>query len=358
MGKESKLFDKRFVHFMWDDELEGKQVFVADNINSLIERIEKGTSIYKVHWSRDTGMPFESEDLVRYRFAYYDENYSIKKAFNEGKKVQYRLAGGVDWADIDSEEALKCRIAEGRTFRIKPEDKWIAYLARPKYRDCYLTACAECMWEAVQKEFDAKTKLFVGTCDEAVKWYESREKFTEIIKAWEDGKTIQVYETLFKKWSDCAGTLEWYTDCEYRVKPECPCADGIDSKACVGCEQSEDGKRKYKPYVKVDEFIVELEEQNANLIAMLKAEREVRVNDEFLKGICERNAEIDKLKMGLKWDADNRDELLKENVELEKKLTTAKEIIKDLLFFLNKSYNKDWPMCMDVAEQFLKEVKG
>ena len=70
-----ELFDKRFVHFMWDDELEGKKCFVADNINSLIERVEKGASIYKVRWSRDNRMPFESDDLVRYRFAYYDENY-------------------------------------------------------------------------------------------------------------------------------------------------------------------------------------------------------------------------------------------------------------------------------------------
>ena len=42
--------------------------------------------------------------------------------------------------------------------------------------------------------------------------------------------------------------------------------------------------------------IAELEEQNANLIAMLEAEREVRVNDEYLNGICEKDAEIDKLK--------------------------------------------------------------
>ena len=112
-----ELFDKEFVRFMWDDELEGKEVFVADNINSLIERVEKGASIYKVRWSRDNGMPFEGDDLVRYRFAYYDPNYEVKKAFNEGKKVQYQILGGVDWGDIDSEEALECRIAEGRTFR-------------------------------------------------------------------------------------------------------------------------------------------------------------------------------------------------------------------------------------------------
>ena len=137
------------------------------------------------------------------------------------------------------------------------EEKWIVYLARQYNGAYYLTACHEAMWESVQKTFGAKTQLFVGTESEAQQWYESRQKFTEIIKAWEDGKTIQVYETLFKKWSDCAGTLEWYTDCEYRVKPECPCADGIDSKACVGCEHSEDGKKKYRPYESPAEMIVD-----------------------------------------------------------------------------------------------------
>ena len=42
---------------------------------------------------------------------------------------------------------------------------------------------------------------------------------------------------------------------------ECPCADGIDSKACVGCEYSEDGKREYKPYVTVDDFFQDFEER-------------------------------------------------------------------------------------------------
>ena len=41
----------------------------------------------------------------------------------------------------------------------------------------------------------------------------------------------------------------------------CPCEDGIDSKACVGCEHSEDGKRKYKPYVTVEEFIQDYQER-------------------------------------------------------------------------------------------------
>ena len=37
------------------------------------------------------------------------------------------------------------------------------------------------------------------------------------------------------------------------------------------------------------------------------------------------------------------------------KINKAKEIIKNLLFFLNKFYSEDCPVCMDEAEQFLKE---
>ena len=38
-------------------------------------------------------------------------------------------------------------------------------------------------------------------------------------------------------------------------------------------------------------------------------------------------------------------------------LTKAGKIIKDLLFFLNKFYSEDCPVCMDEARQFLKEPK-
>ena len=162
------------------------------------------------------------------------------------KKLEHALHDAIDiLRDWQVEEAKQ------------EEEKWIVYLARQYNGAYYLTACHEAMWESVQKTFGAKTQLFVGTESEAQQWHESRQKFTEIIKAWEDGKTIQVYETLFKKWSDCAGTLEWFTDCEYRVKPECPCEDGIDSKACVGCEHSEDSKKKYRPYKSSAEMIMD-----------------------------------------------------------------------------------------------------
>ena len=48
-------------------------------------------------------------------------------------------------------------------------------------------------------------------------------------------------------------------------------------------------------------YIDELEEQNTNLQIMLKAEREVRVNEDYLKHVTDVEAKIDKAKELLKW---------------------------------------------------------
>ena len=247
MEKESKLFDKRFVYFMWDDELEGMGGFFADNIGTLKEQINNGVAEYLHNTkSRYEDKPFANCNSA-YRFFYYDPNYEVKKAFNEGKTIQYQLAGGVDWADIDSEEALEC---------VKPEEKWIAYLARQKNGLCYLTACREDIWEDAQKDYGAKTKLFIGAKSEVEGWYASRRKFAEVIKAWEDGKKIQVYGGDLNDWLDVSNP-RWDFLLGYRVKPECPCEEGIDSKACAGCEHSEDGKKAYRPYESSVEMIVD-----------------------------------------------------------------------------------------------------
>ena len=102
----------------------------------------------------------------------------------------------------------------------------------------------------------------------------------------------------------------------------------------------------------------ELEEQNANLIAMLKSEREVRVNDDYLKGICERDAYIGKLEGEVQdWTS--------EYYELENfmnnKLAKAKELVKELVDTI-KTLNNPNVQLTDIdnylkkAEKFL-EVK-
>ena len=143
MEKENKLFDKRFVHFMWDDELKGKVCFAADNMEDLIFAVENdGKCAIKTNSLRYNGnnvKPFHAYVLGAncfYTFAYYDPNYEAKWAYyKEGKKVQ--------------------------------------------------------------------VGDYIGN------------------------------------WADCHGEPHWSDNCKYRIKPECPCEEGIDSKACAGCPQDE-----------------------------------------------------------------------------------------------------------------------
>lgn len=59
-------------------------------------------------------------------------------------------------------------------------------------------------------------------------------------------------------------------DWEPKESP-CPCEDGIDSKACVGCEHSEDGKKKYRPYESSVEMIVDfIDRFNVNCLSYCK----------------------------------------------------------------------------------------
>lgn len=108
----------------------------------------------------------------------------------------------------------------------------------------------------------------------------------------------------------------------------------------------------------------ELKEQNANLIAMLKSEREVRVNDDYLKGICEKEAEIGKLEGKIQDWTSEYYEL--ENL-MNNKVAKAKEIIKKFSEFVNNEAEYDpehpqehtdlWNKLCEQAEQFLSEVK-
>ena len=274
-----EIFDKRFVHFMWDDELEGKKCFIADHINILQDLVEQGGNalLYEVKKSDDANHPFQSNNNgINFAFAYYDPNHSIKKAFNEGKTIQYQSIDELNWRDVENEESFEQYLEEGRVFRIKPENekKWIVYLNREIQfdgKDCYLTACREDRWESVQKDYGAKTKLFIGSESEVLEWFKAREKFAEVIKAWEDGKQIQVTPKGTDKWIDLHFEPTWDLRDEYRVKPEeemkekkdekpeCPCEDDTDSKACVGCDKS--SKKEYKPYETVHEFIQDYQDR-------------------------------------------------------------------------------------------------
>ena len=140
-----ELFDEKFVHFMWDDELEGKACFVSDDIDTLREEVTKGISRDIVHEHRTnipTSYPFETI-ADYYRFAYYDPNYEVKKAYTEGKKIQYKFPRGERWHDM-SESAIK-DIASGGLrwfdgdcdYRIESELNAFCKYCKGKGVNCY-----------------------------------------------------------------------------------------------------------------------------------------------------------------------------------------------------------------------------
>lgn len=99
-----KLFDKKFVHFMWDDSLEGKELFLSNNIDSLICNVNSNN---KEFCRQITQVDFED-----WTFAYYDPNYECKRAYNEGKQIQVKHA---KWIDVDEPKWF-----DDEEYRIKP----------------------------------------------------------------------------------------------------------------------------------------------------------------------------------------------------------------------------------------------
>lgn len=141
---EVRLFDPKFVHFMWDDSLKGKEVFASNDIYSLMAAVNNGYKkdglVKEYGYSNSPFITVKGNRL--YMFAYYDPNYEVKRAYAEGKTIQVKTYDHPMWLDVDS-------------------------------------------------------------------------------PAWDSGNGI-----------------------EFRVKPDCPCEEGIDSKACAGCPQGEERKRE------------------------------------------------------------------------------------------------------------------
>lgn len=113
----TELFNKKYVHFMWEDELEGKEVITGEGIDSLIAQVNRGNVSFDVtRENPDSEFPFYDIKSHRiYRFAYYDPNYECKKAYAEGKQIQFKNIIG-NWENDDCP-----KWHEGQEYRIKPE---------------------------------------------------------------------------------------------------------------------------------------------------------------------------------------------------------------------------------------------
>lgn len=123
-----ELFDKRFVHFMWDNELEGKEGFFADDIATLEGFVNTKAHVFIVSKSKLKDKPFSIKG-GGFRFFYYDPSYDCKKAYAEGKQIQYQFPDGDMWYDINEadREAIEKKglswFDDDVEYRIKPEEQ-------------------------------------------------------------------------------------------------------------------------------------------------------------------------------------------------------------------------------------------
>lgn len=199
-----ELFDKKFVYFMWDDELRGKECFYDDDIAELRKSVDENEAGFKgcLEPSTNTSYPFRPLHAAPYggwRFAYYDPNYAYKVAYNEGKKIQHRRKGEKDWSE--GTPAWDSRYE----YRIKPVTYYVG-IGISKTLTCHSTPTP---YKHVYASFDNP--------QDADKWIEARKKFVPVMRAFEKDIPIE-YQYKGGDWAE-ASTPSWDLRLRYRVKP-------------------------------------------------------------------------------------------------------------------------------------------
>lgn len=181
-----ELFDKEFVYFMWDDKLEGQKGFVANYINDLKLAVNQGywTKYGTLHKGSDA-YPFRTIVDERWCLCYCDPNYEIKKAFNEGKKVQVCDPIADVWYDcIESNEP---KFLEKVEYRVKPEDK--------KHYRPYVNSSEMIV------DFIARFKVNCPSYCEPLIWVKNKQTdarflITGIVSNPYDGEYVEVHDSL------------------------------------------------------------------------------------------------------------------------------------------------------------------
>ena len=250
-----ELYDKKYVYFDWDDKLEGKKGFFGDSINHLKLNVKDNRTMFYGeichNVNTNTDYPFgfidESGSSHCFRFCYCDPYYEFRKAYLEGKQLQFKTPEG--WGDVVGEPCFTSDM-----YRIKPETiRWHVVLNDEG---------ALGITESTDKHI-----YFTGNDEECKEWIDEHEKLIGTMRAWEEGKTIQYLDNRTGNWIDVANNIPlWGNANTYRVKPDeckgcmkynyCCNSDGIRCRGyCVEVPE-------YVPFDTLEGLITKWEEMN------------------------------------------------------------------------------------------------
>ena len=209
-----ELYDKKYVYFDWDKELEGKKGFFGDSINHIKQNIRDnrimwfGEICHNVNTNTDYPFAFidESGNSHCFRFCYYDPYYEFRKAYLEEKQIQYKAVDTGEWCDCFGYPSF----FPNSEYRIKPE--------------VYYVECDDTLGFVIITKRGEGHCYWTGTCDDCLTWIENHRHLEDIAKAYEKGKMIQFFDGV--EWKDCwnpkvpKGSPLWEADVSYRVAPE------------------------------------------------------------------------------------------------------------------------------------------
>lgn len=200
-----ELFDKRFVYFMWDDELREKECFYDDDIEGLQQSVNDNNENFKgVFESGSSAYPFRpilrGTACCSWKFAYYDPNYECKVAYNKGKQIQHREKGTHAWRDGTPAWDGRCE------YRIKPSVYYVG-----------IGISKTLTWDSGTTRYKHVYASFDNPSD-AMRWIDDHKKFVPVMRAFEKGLPIEYKRTGDHFWCK-ASTPSWDLQLRYRVKP-------------------------------------------------------------------------------------------------------------------------------------------
>lgn len=153
---------------------------VSDDIYKLKRYVNgEEINIYEVSKSSNDKYPFRVSG-TDFRFCYYDPYYEIKRAYLEGKQIQYRAVDTGEWCDCFGYPSF----FPNSEYRIKPE--------------VYYVECDDALGFVIVTKRGEGHCYWTGTRDDCLTWIEKHKHLEDIAKAYEKGKMIQFFDG--KEW--------------------------------------------------------------------------------------------------------------------------------------------------------------